>query len=122
MLKYDKPLKRYSESFKLKIISELEQGKYTKSELTKVYGLGSGTITDWIKKYGRFDLLNKHIKIQTVNERDKIRSLKNEIKKLKELLVKKDLDNLVNEAYLEHAAKQLGFKSIDELKKKLEME
>lgn len=122
MLKYDKPLKRYSESFKLKILAELEQGKYTKSELMKVYGIGSGTITDWIKKYGRFDLLNKHIKIQTVSEKDRVKSLENEIKKLKELLVKKDLNNLVNEAYLEYTAKQLGYKSVDELKKKLDLE
>lgn len=122
MLKYDKPLKRYSESFKLKVLSELEQGKYTKSEIMKVYGIGSGTITMWIKKYGRFDLLNKHIKIQTVDEKNKLKALENEIKKLKELLVKKDLNNLVNEAYLEYTAKQLGYKSADELKKKLDLE
>ena len=121
MLKDNRNIKRYSEPFKLKVLSELSDGKYTKCEIVRIYGIGTGTLFSWIKKYGRFDLYNKQIKIQTMNEKDKIKSLENEIKKLKELLVKKDLDNLINEAYLEYTAKQLGFKSVDELKKKLDL-
>jgi hypothetical protein len=41
--------------------------------------------------------------------------------KLKELLVQKDIDNMINKAYLEYAAKQLGYKSVDDLKKKLNL-
>ena len=35
------------------------------------------------------------------------------------LLLKKDMDALVDESYLEVAAEQLGYKSVLELKKKL---
>jgi transposase-like protein len=121
MLKDDRIIKRYSESFKLKVLDELSTGKFTKAQIIRNYSIGCGTLENWIKKYGRFDLFNKRIKIETMDEKDKIKSLKEEISKLKELLVKKDLDNIVNEAYLEYAAKQLGFKSIEELKKKLDL-
>ena len=121
MLKDDRTIKRYSESFKLKIFSELSSGKYTKSEIRRIYGISPGTLDLWIKKYRRFDLLNQRIKIETMDEKDKIKSLKKEIEQLKKLLIKKDLDNLVNEVYLEYAAKQLGFKDVEELKKKLDL-
>ena len=45
-----------------------------------------------------------------------------EIKQLKELLLKKDLDALVQASYLEVAAEDLGYKSVAELKKKLNIE
>ena len=121
MLKDNRVIKRYSESFKLKVLSELSNGKYTKSQILSIYDIGNGTLTYWIKKYSRFDLFNKRIKIVTMDEKDKIKSLKKEIEQLKKLLIKKDLDNLVNEVYLEYAAKQLGFKDVEELKKKLDL-
>ena len=52
---------------------------------------------------------------------DKIKKLEEEIKQLKELLIQKDINGLMNEAYLEYAAKRLGFKSVEELKKKLKL-
>jgi hypothetical protein len=52
---------------------------------------------------------------------DKIKKLEEENKRLKDLLVKKDIQSFLDEAYLEYAAKQLGYKSVDELKKKLNL-
>jgi len=121
MLKNNQTVKRYSESFRLKILSELESGKYTKNEITRVYGISPNTIHVWIQKYGKLDLFNKRVKIETMDEKDKIKKLEKEIKQLKELLIQKDINGLMNEAYLEYAAKRLGFKSVEELKKKLKI-
>lgn len=121
MLKNNQIVKRYSESFRLKILSELESGKYTKNEITRVYGISPNTIHVWIKKYGKLDLYNKRVKIETMDEKDKIKKLEKEIKQLKELLIQKDINGLMNEAYLEYASKRLGFKSVEELKKKLKL-
>ena len=121
MLKNNQIVKRYSESFKLKVLSELESGKYTKNEITRVYGISPNTIHVWIKKYGKLDLFNKRVKVETMDEKDKIKKLEKEIKQLKELLIQKDINGLMNEAYLEYAAKRLGFKSVEELKKKLKI-
>jgi transposase-like protein len=48
MLKNDQVIRRFSESVKLKILSELSKGKFTKRELSRIYNVGSSTITDWI--------------------------------------------------------------------------
>jgi hypothetical protein len=48
--------------------------------------------------------------------------LQKEIARLKEVLVKKDLEQLVTDSYLEVAAHDLGYKNVEELKKKLDIE
>ena len=120
MLKCDRTVKSYSESFKLKVLSEIEQGKYTKGEVRQVYGIGSGTIYSWIRKYDKSYLLNKYIRIETMDEKNKIKELEKRIAELKELLVDKDLKLFVNDMYLETISEQLGYKNVADLKKKLE--
>jgi transposase-like protein len=119
MLKNTQTIKRFSESVKLQVLSELSEGKYTKRELSRMYNVGPSTITDWIHKYGRSDLLNQRITIENMDELKRIHALQKEIAQLKDLLIKKDLDNIVIDSYLEVAAQQMGFKNAEELKKKL---
>ena len=119
MYKNDGVYRRYSESFKLKILSELSTGKYTKRQLGRIYGIQNSTMNEWIKKYNRTDLMNTRIIVQNKDEITRIKALQKEVEKLKEILVKKDLDHLVLDSYLEVAAEKLGFKNSDELKKNL---
>ena len=122
MYKNDKVIRRYSEPFKLKILDELTTGKLNKSQLGKLYGINPTTINEWIRKYNRKDLMNTRIKVETKDEITRIKALQKEIKQLKKLLIKKDLDTMVLESYLEEAAEDLGYKSVTELKKKLSIE
>jgi transposase-like protein len=55
MYKNDRVTRRYSEPFKLKILAELSTGKYTKSQLGKLYSIAPTTINEWIRKYERKD-------------------------------------------------------------------
>jgi len=119
MYKNDGYVKRYSESFKLKILAELTTGNYSKRQLGLIYGIQPSTINEWIKKYNRKDLMNTRIIVQTKDEITRIKALQKELKQLKELLIKKDLDKLVNDNYLDVAAQKLGYKDAHELKKKL---
>jgi transposase-like protein len=119
MYKNDKVIRRYSEPFKLKILDELTTGKYTKSELGKLYSIAPTTINEWIRKYERKDLMNTRIKVETKDEITRIKALQKENEQLKKLLLKKDLDAMVEESYLEIAAEKLGYKSVGQLKKKL---
>ena len=114
MYKNDRVTRRYSEPFKLKILAELSTGKYNKYQLGKLYGIAPTTINEWIRKYDRKDLMNTR-----VMEISRIKALQKEIKQLKKLLLKKDLDQMVEESYLEVAAQKLGYKNVLELKKKL---
>jgi transposase-like protein len=119
MLKDNRIIKRYSESFRLKILSELETGKYNKKEICHIYRVAPASIDYWIKKYGKFNLFNKRIRIETMDELGKIKKLEEEIRQLKELLIDKEIKSHMNDAYLGYAAKRLGYKNIEELKKKL---
>ena len=119
MYKNDKVIRRYSEPFKLKILDELTTGKLNKNQLGKLYGINPTTINEWIRKYNRKDLMNTRIKVETKDEITRIKALQKEIEQLKKLLLKKDLDALVLDSYLEVASEDLGYKSVAELKKKL---
>jgi transposase len=55
--------------------------------------------------------------LQTDNDLLRIKAIQKELKQLKNLLIKKDLENLVNDSYLEIAAQDLGYKDVEELKK-----
>jgi transposase-like protein len=117
MYNNNKIIRRYSESFKLKILTELSQGNYTKSKLDKIYGINPSTINQWIKKYDRKDLMNTIVIVESKDEISRLKALKKEVELLIELLIKKDLDKLVTDTYLEVAAENLGYKNVDELKK-----
>ena len=119
MYKNDGYVRRYSESFKLKILAELTKGNHSKRQIALTYGIQSSTINVWIKKYDRKDLMNTRVTVQTDDELSRIKALQKELKQLKDLLIKKDLDKLVTDSYLEVAAENLGYKDVEELKKNL---
>lgn len=117
-LKDSRTLRRYSESFKLKVLRELESGRSTKNELVKKYGISPGSLYFWLKKYHRDDLLNPRITIEMPKERDKKKALEQENKQLKEALIQLQLKHLKSEADLECALEELGFSSKEDFKKK----
>jgi transposase-like protein len=119
MYKNDKVIRRYSEPFKLKILDEITTGKLNKNQLGKLYGIAPTTINEWIRKYERNDLMNTRVKVETKDEIARIKELQKEIEQLKKRHLKKDLDAMVEESYLEVAAEKLGYKTVQELKKKL---
>jgi len=119
MYKNDKVTRRYSESFKLKILSELSTGKYTKRQLSRMYDIHNSTINEWVLKYDRKDLMNKRVIVNTKDEISRLKALEKEVRELKDLLVRKDMEKLVSDSYLEVAAENLGYKNVEELKKNL---
>lgn len=119
MYKNDQVTRRYSEGFKLKVLAELSSGKYSKRQLSMIYGLQSSTINGWIKKYNRKELMNTRIMVENQDDISRLKTQQKEIEQLKKLLLRKDLELLANDSYLEIAAEKLGFKNVAELKKNL---
>ena len=66
--------------------------------------------------------MNTRIMVETKDEISRLKALQKEIEQLKKLLVKKDLEHLVKDSYLEIAAENLGYKNVEELKKNLNIE
>jgi transposase-like protein len=71
-------------------------------ELRKKYGItGDHTITNWIKKYAQEGLRHRVMRIQTIEEVNRIGELEAEVEELKAALVKVSLEKLALESTLE---------------------
>ena len=110
---------RYSEAFKKQVIDEIERGKFTSPYKAQVaYGIrGQMTVTKWIRKYGREDLLPKRIRIETMKEVDQLKKARKRIRELEAALADSHIDHLLEDAFLEIACERLGT-SPSEFKKK----
>ncbi len=115
---------RYSEAFKLKIVSEFESGKFrTYREAGDAYGItGAETIPKWLKKYGKTHLLTKIVRVETMKERDQIKALKKEIAQLKEAIADSKVQEVIHKAAFEVVCEEYGLGSPDEVKKKLDVQ
>jgi transposase-like protein len=109
---------RYSAAFKQEIVREVELGIRSLPEVRRAYGLGSCTVQRWIKRMGKFDLLPRAIRVETPDERDRIKELERQIKDLKEALAETQVRYIIAESQLEVVCEQQGWK-VEEVKKKL---
>ena len=75
--------KDYTLSFKLQVVSEIEQGELTKSQAKSKYGIqGDATIRTWLKKYGNFDWENQSYQSMSKTPEQRILELEEKIKLL----------------------------------------
>jgi len=116
---------RYSTAFKLKVISEIESGKYVLEEARQVYDIkGTATIQYWLRKYGKSHLAPQVIRVQMKDEKDKVKELKKQVKLLEKALAKSQVDNIcwqslvevIDEKYHIDSKKNFGPKLPPELK------
>jgi transposase-like protein len=89
------------------IVEQVEQGMSI-YETQRRFGIkGGGTIQKWIRRFGKQHLLSQVICIQTMEERDKVKQLEDEIKKLKlaladSMLAQRSLEVIIDEANKEY--------------------
>ena len=74
---------RYSEYFKGKEVQEISAGSSISAVCRRYDIKNMSTVSKWIKKYGRTELLNTIIRVKMRSEDDKIKQLELEIKRLK---------------------------------------
>lgn len=107
MPKYVKETVRYSISFKQQIVREIEAGASMES-LRRRYDIrGGATIRGWVLKFGKNHLLNKTVRIETMEEKDRVKQLEAEIKRLKlaladSMMAQRCLEVLIDEANKEY--------------------
>lgn len=112
---------RYSEAFKLQVLSELESGKFDCVEQARrAYGIGGmRTIHHWIRKYGREELQGRIIRVEKPEERDRIKALQDRIRELERAVADSKVEEVLAKAYFEIVCEQFGVKDIDALKKSI---
>lgn len=108
MTQINRTIIRYSLSFKQQVVKEIEHQGETKDWIRKKYGIkGSSTLQNWIRKFGKDHLLNRVIRVETMEEKDKIKHLENQVRKLKlaladSLLAQQTLEVVIDEANKEY--------------------
>ena len=127
MAKQQKETIRYSISFKQKVVKEIEEEGLGIGVAARKYGIkGGSTIQKWIKQFGKNYLLNKIVRVEMKGEKDRVKQLEAEVKKLKIALadatMEKDaletLIDIVNENYQTDVKKNLGQQQSKEVMKK----
>jgi len=95
---------RYSIGFKRKVVHEIEEEGLSVFEASRRYGIKGGqTVKKWVIKFGKHHLLNKLMRVETMEEKDRVKQLEQENKKLKmaladSMMEKRCLEVLIQEA------------------------
>jgi len=112
-------LVRYSLSFKSKVVGELESGKFdSPSAAGRHYGIGGAdTVLSWVRKLGKNHLLAKVVRVETVDERNRLAELKKRVAQLEQALGQTQAEHVLGQAYLKLACEQLG-QEVEGFKKK----
>ena len=121
MTKGRKETVRYSDCFKLSIVEEIERNGLSIENCRRKYGIGgSTTIQKWLKKYGKNHLLNKIVRVETIDEIQEIQALRKELKAIKEAFAEMAIENKVYETYFQVLGEETG--ASEKIKKKLDQE
>ena len=100
--------KKYSAAFKQKVVTEIENGKFSVGEANRVYEIGGNTtIYNWLRRYGKGHLINKTVLVQMKNESDRIKQLEKEKRELEAALAKTQVRVVMLESVIEVAEKEL---------------
>ena len=101
---------RYSQNFKERVISDIEEKGLTQSEAKRKYGIpGGSTIGQWLKRYGKNQLLSRIVRIEMPDEtspNDIIKQLKNDKQQLESALAQAQLKIHAYETLMELAEKK----------------
>ena len=117
--------RRYSISFRQMVVREVEEGMSIE-QVKRKYGIGGGaTVQNWIIRFGKNHLLNKVVRIETMEEKDQIKELKKQLKEMKaaladSIVAQRCLEIIIDEANKEYKTdlkKNFGVDVSDRVKK-----
>ena len=117
MTRASKTVIRYSISFKQKVDREIEEEGLSLSEASRRYGIKGGqTIQNWLRKFGKNHLISKIVRVEMKGEKDRLKELEAELKKVKVALADATMKNdvletiiaMVNDHYQTDVKKNLG--------------
>lgn len=108
---------RYSESFKMAIVRELEEQDLPCEHVRRKYGIkGSSTVQRWVRQYGNGSR-GIRIRVEKPQEIDELKRLKERVRRLESALADANIDLALERAYTELACERAGV-GVEEFKKK----
>ena len=109
---------RYSESFKLAVVHEVEQEDLPFRHVQHKYGIkGCDTVQSWVRRYGN-GTRGKVIRVERPEEIDELKRLRERLRRLETALADANVELAVERAYTRLACQRAGIKDVAEFKKK----
>lgn len=101
---------RYSLPFRQQVVAEIESGRFASIHAAQVHYeiRGNKTVYGWVRRMGKNHLLPKRVRVEPVDEADRVRELQKQVENLERLLGRTQAENLLNQSYLKIACEQLG--------------
>lgn len=111
---------RYSAAFKAQVVREIEEGKLPNcGAAAKRYGIrGTNTVQRWVRKFGRNHLIGKVVRVETVDERDELKRLRQRVRELEGVVSDQALELALERNFVKLACREAGIKDVDAFKKK----
>ncbi len=108
---------RYSKSFKLQLVREVESGQSCAWAVGRKYGLkGQGTVMRWVRQFGS-GRYGKVIRVEKADEANEAVRLRSELRRAKEALADAHMELALEKAFLAVACEEMH-QSLEEFKKK----
>jgi transposase-like protein len=108
---------RYSETFKMGVVREVEERDLPFEHVRRKYGiLGCDTVQAWVRKYGKGPR-GKRIRVEKPEEINEVARLRAELRRVKEALADAHVDLALERAFSEVACQRIGMDP-EEFKKK----
>jgi transposase-like protein len=99
----------YSDAFKQKVVSEIIQGKFSVEEARKVYDIrGTATLRRWMVAQGKSEHLGRVVRIETKDEKDRIRELEKQIRDYHKVISNLELKILYQDTLLKIGKEKYG--------------
>lgn len=119
MRKQRRKVIRYSESFKLQVLGELERGDYgSPHEAGRHYGIRGETISRWAERFGKNQLLAKVVRVENPDEQSELKRLRERVKQLEKVVADQYIAHEIDKSYLEIACERAGIQDVSKFKKK----
>lgn len=108
---------RYSKSFKMQLVREVESGRLCAEEVRRKYQIpGSSTVMKWVRRYGS-GKYGKVIRVEKSGEVNEAGRLRQELRRVKEALADAHVALAVEKAFLEVACEAMN-QTLEGFKKK----
>ena len=101
----------------MEVVREVEQSGEPFDRIRRKYGIGSGAVQNWVRKYGNGSR-GKVIRVQKPEEIDENKRLKDRVKRLESALADANIELALERAYTKIACRRAGIEDVEEFKKK----
>jgi len=108
---------RYSKSFKMQLVREVEEGKGCAGGVGRKYDIkGSNTVMRWLRQFGS-GKYGKVIRVEKGDEVNEAARLRRQLRQVKEALADAHMELAVEKAFLEVACEEMN-QTLEGFKKK----